>query len=56
MTTLRCIREVKTKSGLTFNKGEFYSYVIASEGVRVYITSDKSIVIKNEKTLNKYFK
>ena len=56
MTTLRCIREVKTKSGLTFNKGEFYSYVVASEGLRVYITSYKSIVIKNEKTLNKYFK
>jgi len=56
MTTLRCIREVKTKSGFTFNKGEFYSYVISSEGVRVYITSDQSIIIKNEKTLNKYFK
>ena len=56
MTELRCIREVKTKSGLKFNKGEFYSYVVASEGVRVYITSDKSVVIKNRKTLNKYFK
>ena len=56
MTTLRCIREVKTKSGLTFNKGEFYSYVITSQGARVWIDSDQSIVIKNEKTLNKYFK
>lgn len=56
MTTLRCIREVKTKSGLTFNKGEFYSYVIISQGIRVWIDSDQSIVIKNEKTLNKYFK
>ena len=54
--TLRCIKEVKTKSGFTFNKGEFYSYVVASEGVRVYITSITSVVIKNKKTLNKYFK
>ena len=56
MTSLRCIKEVKTKSGLTFNKGEFYSYVVSSKGVRVYITSDKSIVIKNKATLDKYFK
>ena len=56
MDSVRCIREVKTKNGLTFNKGEFYSYVVSSKGVRVYITSDKSVVIKNIKTLNKYFK
>jgi hypothetical protein len=56
MTTLRCIREVNTKSGLTFNKGEFYSYVITSQGARVWIDSGQSIVIKNEKTLNKHFK
>ena len=55
MTDLKCIKEVKTKSGLKFNKGEFYSYVVSSGGVRVYITSDKSVVIKNQKTLNKYF-
>ena len=56
MTTLRCIKEVKTKTGYTFNKGEFYSYVISSDGVRVWVDSDQSIVIRNEKTLNKYFK
>jgi len=56
MTTLRCIKEVKTKTGYTFNKGEIYSYVVTSGGVRVWVNSDNSIVIKNEKTLNKYFK
>ena len=56
MTSLRCIKEVKTKSGLTFNKGEQYAYVIESAAVRVWVDADQSIVIKNKKTLDKYFK
>ena len=53
---LRCTKEVKTKSGLKFNEGEYYSFIISSKGVRVWVNSDKSILIENEKTLDKYFK
>jgi hypothetical protein len=56
INTLKCIREVKTKSGLTFKKNKSYSYTISKNLIRVYITNDKSVVIRNEKTLNKYFK
>ena len=56
MTTLRCIKEVKTKTGYTFIKGECYEYVVTSEGARVWVNAHNSIAIKNEKTLNKYFK
>lgn len=56
MTTLRCIKEVKTKTGYAFNKGESYEYVVSPDGVRVWVNSHNSITIKNEKTLNKYFK
>lgn len=54
-STLKCIKEVSTKSGLKFNKGESYSYVVCSKGVRVYINSDKSILLKSNKVINKYF-
>ena len=52
---LTCIKSVKTKNGNEFIKGDDYSYVIISKGIRVYYSSDKYITIKNEKTLNKYF-
>jgi len=53
--TVKCKREVKTKSGLTFKKNEVYSYVVSGRGVRVFITDDKSVVIRNTNTFNKYF-
>ena len=54
-STLKCIKEVSTKNGLKFNKGESYSYVVCSKGLRVYINSDKSVVLKSDKVVNKYF-
>jgi len=52
---LTCIKSVKTTNGNGFTKGNNYSYVVISKGIRVYYSSDKYITIKNEKTLNKYF-
>ncbi len=56
MDSVRCIKEVTTKKGLTFKKDESYPYVIASGSIRIYFNKNTSLVIKNEKTLNKYFK
>ena len=53
---LRCTKELNTENGLTFDKGGFYSFVITSKGVKVYTSSNQSILIKNEVTLNKNFK
>ena len=56
MDSVRSIKEVTTKKGLTFKKDETYPYVISSGSIRIYFNKNTSLVIKNEKTLNKYFK
>lgn len=53
---LICIKTVTTKKGFSFVKGQNYNYTINQNSIRVYIDTNNSIVIKNEKTLNKYFK
>jgi len=55
MKSIKCIKEVKTKTGYTFNIGESYEYAVTPDGFRVWVNSHNSITIKNEETLNKYF-
>jgi hypothetical protein len=52
---LTCIKTITTKKGLAFIKGQNYDYTIDQNRIRIFIDSHNSIVIRNEKTLNKYF-
>ena len=44
MTT--CIKNIKTKKGLEFIKGNEYDFTIHSESIRVYLDKVNSVVIK----------
>ena len=52
---LTCIKTTTTKKGFSFIKGQKYDYTMNNNSIRVYVDKHNSIVIKNEKTLNKYF-
>ena len=53
---LTCIKDIKTKKGLKFIKGNEYKFTIQNNSIRIYFNDFKSLIIKNENTLNKYFK
>ena len=53
---ITCIKNIKTKKGLEFIKGNQYDFTIQSESIRVYLDKVNSVVIKNESVFNKYFK
>jgi hypothetical protein len=50
-----CIKTITSKKGLSFNNGQNYDYTINNNCIRVYADKNNSVLIKNEKTLNKYF-
>jgi hypothetical protein len=56
MDSVRCIKEVTTKKGLTFKKDEIYACVISNCSIRIYFNETESLVIKNRNTQIKYFK
>ena len=56
MKTVTCIKNIKSKKGFEFNNGEQYSFTINNNSIRIYFDNNNSVVIKNEKTLNRYFK
>ena len=56
MDSVRCIKEVTTKKGLTFKKDEIYTCVISNGSIRIYFNDAESLVIKNRNTQIKYFK
>ena len=53
---ITCIKNIETKKGLKFIKGNQYKFTIQNNSIRIYFNEFKSLIIKNEKTLNKYFK
>ena len=55
MTTFKCIKEFKSKKGLTFLKDKDYESVINHSYIRIYFNNHSSIVIKRKSLLNKYF-
>ena len=53
---ITCIKNIKTKKGFQFKKGNSYNYTISNQSMRVYLNQFDSVIIKDEKLLNKYFK
>jgi hypothetical protein len=56
METVKCIKSVRTSSGLQFEKGTHYKYTINQSAIRIYIDNVSSFVISDERVFNKYFK
>ena len=55
MNKVTCIKSIKTKKGLKFEKGNSYDFAIYQNYIRVYLNQFESVVIKNESVFNRYF-
>jgi len=51
-----CTRDIKTKKGLEFKKGDSYDYTISDGRISIFATKSKSIKIREKRIFDKYFK